>query len=91
MKEENIKAINDVTGEIIRFEGRVNGLRNRIDRLVTGDTIFDANMALQIGSCKKYTYHVEMTSSEAVTVLQRRLKEDEDTLNNLKKQFQELT
>lgn len=85
MNIDNIKKINDITGQIMRLESSINSLKWRLEHL-RNNKDFDAEMILETGG-KRTQVKFSMTSSEAITVLERNLNIDEIALENFKGQL----
>lgn len=85
----NIKELNQVTGDILNFEAKVNHTAKHIEYLNDPQYRWEANMDIKIGS-SKYQYRAELKKEEVCAILERKLAEEKDILDKFKKRYEEL-
>jgi hypothetical protein len=80
----DIKRINQLTGDILNYEQRVERLKADLISLQQDDPKFSACMTLRIDNCKRTEKEYSMNIEEVRAVLQRRLVDDTEILEKFK-------
>lgn len=85
----NIKRINELTGDILNYQQKVERLESDIATLKEKGQKLSANMIVIIGDSKRFQQEFSMNASEVLVVLERKLSENKAVLEKFKSIYEE--